>query len=326
MSGFICEASKAGMICPAIANWLLEANGTVGWNAVSVNETTAVLNDTVSLGFGLPSNTNSTVSSTFIESISLETRRVDVVQPAYEGMLLQNILAQYFASYALNMSDLIRPSSISPFYTMWWVQSPLSVGDTVQILTLTTIVNGTRTVELPNLGSRDAWVMNIHLERNLLAMPCVLDGSSVPLSSSSFDATFAYDRLSGQLLSADFDIQNYTALEAYHCLDRASYITTMGSTIALHASLTLREASPVVYTGVTVYDPGVETSTSASGSSNSPTTNDNSHSSSPTLVATITEPRNLASISILISILGLAGLVALRRTRKAMDRPSPDPA
>src|SRR5260370_13823490 len=93
--------------------------------------------------------------------------------------------------------------------TMWWVNGPLKVNDTVPVLVFPTNVTGFTPVDVRGIiGSRSAWTLAFIKTRSLLPPdPLATMTSSIPVADNfEFALTFNYDQTSDLLLNATADI------------------------------------------------------------------------------------------------------------------------
>lgn len=208
------------IVCPMIAVMpgTVNINGTLGWNATNITRTTAFLNVTRDLTISLGDSTVPMAHNlaSFNESIDLATRIVSIEQFFMQEVEDVFSMAQASAASALPAGAswsssvstftgaMIRPG---PVYTMWWVNGPLHLNQTVPVLTLPTNVTGTTTVDLGSgLGTRTAWTLVFSLPRPLLE-PEISGTVSIPVRiGPEVTFTFNYDQKSDLLLTASADI------------------------------------------------------------------------------------------------------------------------
>ncbi|HYY92846.1 MAG TPA: hypothetical protein VE955_12730 [Candidatus Dormibacteraeota bacterium] len=266
----MCEgtssSSSAIIYCPMIVAIPLDfdVNGTLSWTAIDVNSTTAVLNVTRLVTTSSWNNLTGASfrnSHSFIESIDLATR-VASIMPFLAPELDQALqTAQSGASTGIPTS-LDWASAVSmvdssieaqhPIHTMWWVNGPLQVNDTVPVLVFPTNVTGSTSIDVANLGARDAWTLsyNITLPRPISAQSTT--GYAVPAGDNMLATfTFNYDKQSDLLLSADARVHlglvEEIPQQTSQCLSPSAPTNCTASTsfipvqygVGLEASLTL---------------------------------------------------------------------------------------
>ena len=96
-----------------------------------------------------------------------------------------------------------------PLHTMWWVNGPLKVNDTVPVLVFPTNVTGSTSLDLGgSIGTRSAWTLAFPRTGSFLPPdPMATMTSSIPIAGNfEFALTFNYDQTSDLLLSASADI------------------------------------------------------------------------------------------------------------------------
>lgn len=307
--------------------WTVDGNGTIGRRATSVTGGAAVLNDTVSLAsvsfvrcseLCTATDVGPLASHSFLESVNLTSRLVTFPKIRNPESFLGTMVPSYGSVLPVQGFDvsLVPLFFFHPVYTIWWVNLPLSLAVAVNVLTFSGMVNGTRMVDLESLGTRSAWTVSAGLGRFLPTVPCAVDMCTVNLSSFTSDAFFAYDQSSGMLLESNLDLQSFSGVQTYYYPAGATpYTVTTRNTFAFHASLKLisQDHGDSPFTGITSnLTNSPSTTTTGAGATGVP-----NHDVSPGsgLVATITEPRNLASISIAVALVGIIGLTVFRRFR-----------
>jgi len=212
---------SAGIVCPMIAmiSPSLNINGTLGWTVTDLNSTTATLNVTrditASSGETITPATHHTGS--FNESIDLATRIATIlpfIEPEIEQALQvaqTNIGATLptGTSWSSTMSAMDLTMMRQPLHTMWWVNGPLKVNDTVPVLVFPTNVTGSTSLDLGgSIGTRSAWTLTFPGTGSLLPPdPMATMTSSIPIADNlAFALTFNYDQTSDLLLAASADI------------------------------------------------------------------------------------------------------------------------
>ena len=163
---------SAGIVCPMIAviSPSLTINGTLGWTVTDLNATTATLNVTrditASSGETITPATDHTGS--FNESIDLATRTATIlpfIEPEIDEAL-QMVQTDMGTStptgtdWSSTMSAIDITMMRQPLHTMWWVNGPLKVNDTVPVLAFPTNVTGSTSLDLGgSIGTRSAWTL-----------------------------------------------------------------------------------------------------------------------------------------------------------------------
>src|SRR5437588_1914277 len=212
---------SAGIVRPMIAmiSPSLNINGTLGWIVTDLNATTATLNVTrditTSSGETITPATHHTGS--FNESIDLATRIATIlpfIQPEMDQALQMaqtNIGATLptGTSWSSTTSAIDLTMMRQPLHTMWWVNGPLKVNDTVPVLVFPTNVTGSTSLDLGgSIGTRSAWTLAFPGTGSLLLPdPMATMTSSIPIADNfDFALTFNYDQTSDLLLTASADI------------------------------------------------------------------------------------------------------------------------
>jgi hypothetical protein len=217
----LVSALSPGIVCPMIdmISPSLNINGTLGWIVTNLNATTADLNVTrditTSSGEIIAPSTHH--AGSFNESINLATR-IATILPFIEPEMDQALqMAQTNmgtsvatgADWSSTMSTIDVTMMRQPLHTMWWVNGPLRVNDTVPVLVFPTNVTGSTTVNVGGIiGSRSAWTLAFINTRSLLPPdPLASMTSSIPVADNfEFALTFNYDQTSDLLLNATADI------------------------------------------------------------------------------------------------------------------------
>jgi len=212
---------SAGTVCPMIEMILpsLTINGTLGWTVTDLNATTASLNVTrditTSSGETITPVTHHTGS--FNESIDLATRIATILQFIEPEMDQALQMAQTSmgatlptgTSWSSTMLAFDVTNMRQPLHTMWWVNGPLKVNDTVPVLVFPTNVTGSTSLDLGgSIGTRSAWTLAFPRTGSFLPPdPMATMTSSIPIAGNfEFALTFNYDQTSDLLLSASADI------------------------------------------------------------------------------------------------------------------------
>src|SRR6266704_4129923 len=212
---------SARIVCPMITmiSPSLIINGTLGWTITDLNATTATLNVTrnisTSSGETITPATHHTWS--FNESIDLVTRIATIlpfIEPETDHALqmAQTNMGATMptgTSWSLTMPGLDVTMMHQPLHTMWWVNGPLKVNDTVPVLVFQTNVTGSTSLDLGgSIGTRSAWTLAFPRTGSPLPPDSMTTmASTIPITNNfGFALTFNYDQTSDLLLSASADI------------------------------------------------------------------------------------------------------------------------
>jgi hypothetical protein len=248
------------IVCPMTMPNLpsIVVNGTLGWNATRLSDTTAVLNVTRDLAtfFGNPTVPVFRNTGSFNESINLENRTISIMPFIMPEMdqALQSLPGM--SSWTSSMNTVSSAMWSRPhIYTMWWVNGPLKVNDTVPVLVFPTNVTGSTSLTLANIGTRTAWTLTYNLPR---PSPEQDPSAAIPFPiGDNFNASFSfnYDQQSDLLLSAVANI-NFGFLEplpyqANPCVSSGTTVcpassncpTFVQSGINIQATLTLSKTN-----------------------------------------------------------------------------------
>ena len=220
-------SSSSSFVCPMIAvcNSMIETcpmttniNGTIGWTVTDLTSETASLNVTRNLTISSSDSTRPMirVASSFNESIDLATRLVALLPSVVAEM--DQILQMAQSSASNSLPGLNLPTSMPtldgmipqrPLYTMWWVNGPLKINDTVPVLLLPTNVTRSSTVDLGgSIGSRDAWTLDFNFSRPVIVPDPSATLGSFPGGSIEAGFAFNYDKTSDMLLSANAELHS----------------------------------------------------------------------------------------------------------------------
>lgn len=265
---FCLESSSSGIqpriVCPLIVTMpsSIDINGTIGWTATNLTSTTAYLNVTRDVTISSSDGTRVPVVhrfSSFNESIDLATRIVSIM-PFFTQLMdeaLQmaqaNMGASLTAGVDLSSSmSMIKDSILQhALHTMWWVNGPLALNQTVPVLVFPTNVTGTSTVNLGSLGSRPAWTLTFKIPRLLQFSQFGTATTSVAPPSIAAVFTFNYDQKSDLLVSANADTNlgflTETTIQPAQCETTTTWCNTTSTPITIthqfdfniQASLTL---------------------------------------------------------------------------------------
>src|SRR5438552_399594 len=245
---------SAGTLCPMVAmiSPSLIINGTLGWTVTDLNATTATLNVTRDIatlsGESITPVTHHTGS--FNESIDLATRIATIlpfIGPEIDQALQMaqtNIGATLptGTSWSSTMPSLDVTMMRQPLHTMWWVNGPLKVNDTVPVLVFPTNVTGSTSLDLGGtIGTRSAWTLAFPGTGSLLLADLMATmTSSIPIADNfEFALTFNYDQTSDLLLTASADIHLGFGEETF------IQPTACGSSATTAPARTVCPASPV---------------------------------------------------------------------------------
>jgi hypothetical protein len=247
------SALSAGIVCPmiAITQPSVNLNGTLGWAVTDLNATTATLNVTRDI---TPSSAEFLTPVThhtgsINESINLATRIASFlpfIEPEVDQamQMAQTNMASSMptgTSWSSTMSAMDATMVRQPLHTMWWVNGPLRVNDTVPVLIFPANVTGSASVDVGgNIGPRSAWTLAFPTTRSLPADPLAAVTSSIPTADNfEFALSFNYDQTSDLLLSASADIHVGFGEEAF------IQPTACGSSATAAPATTVCPASPV---------------------------------------------------------------------------------
>jgi hypothetical protein len=236
----------------AIIQPSLNLNGTLGWAVTGLNATAATLNVTrditsSSAEFLTPITHH---AGNINESINLATRIASFlpfIEPEVDQamQMAQTNLASSMptgTSWSSTMSAMDATMMRQPLHTMWWVNGPLEVNDTVPVLVFPTNVTGSTTVDVGGIiGSRSAWTLAFTKTRSLLPPdPLATMTSSIPVADNfEFALTFNYDQTSDLLLNATADIHIGFGEETF------IRPTACGSSATTAPATTVCPASPI---------------------------------------------------------------------------------
>lgn len=185
-------------------------NGTLGWVTTGLNTTTAVLNVTRDLSTFFAGNLTTPVfknADSFNESINLANRTISImpfIMPEVD-QAIQSLPAT--SSWASSMSTMSSAMWVRhPIYTMWWVNGPLKLNETVPVLLFPTNVTRSTSLTLSNIGTRTAWILAYNL-----TIPSPMQDTAIANAVPTGDTilasiSFNYDQQSDLLLSATANI------------------------------------------------------------------------------------------------------------------------
>src|SRR5436309_11421951 len=215
------------VVCPMIATTpsTVDINGTLGWTVIDLNSTTASLN--VTRDFTIShSDASTSVAHTlgsFEESINLATRittLLPLIMPEID-QALQMAQSNMVTSFPLgtnwtsSVSMLDNSMMHRSFYTMWWVNGPLKLNQTVPVLKLPTNVTSASSVDLGAiLGTRTTWTLTYSFSQSLISPELLATSpSSILVGNLQLSFTFNYDQTSDLLLTANAHIHLGLGLE-----------------------------------------------------------------------------------------------------------------
>src|SRR6266705_1838095 len=125
------------------------------------------------------------------------------------GWIVTDLKSTTATSWGSTMPGLDVTMMRQPFHTMWWVNGPLKVNDTVPVLVFPTNVTGSTSLDLGGgIGTRSAWTLLFPRTGSPLPPdPMTTMASTIPITNNfGFALTFNYDQTSDLLLSASADI------------------------------------------------------------------------------------------------------------------------
>jgi len=206
------------IVCPMIATMpsTIDINGSLGWTITDLNTTTASLNVTrdLTMSNGDVINPVAQTRGSFTEAINLATRAVTplpLLMPEIDKALqmaqtnMGTSLPQG-VNWTSSVSMLDNSMMHRSLYTMWWVNGPLKLNQTVPILALLTNVTRASSVDLGSiLGTRTTWTLAYSLSRPTISpYQLATSPSSIPPSNNlETSFTLDYDQTSDLLLTAN---------------------------------------------------------------------------------------------------------------------------
>jgi hypothetical protein len=240
-------------VCPMIAMIYpnLSLNGTLGWAVTDLNATIADLNVTRDLttssgGVFTPVMQH---AGSFNESINLATRIASIlpfIAPEMDEALqiAQTNGATSLAAgttWSSTMSAIDGTMIRQPLHTMWWVNGPLKVNDTIPVLVFPTNVTGSASLDLGGtIGTRTAWTLTfprITPPPILLPSPLTTMTAFPTGDNFGFSLTFNYDQTSDLLLSANADIHlglsQETSIQPNPCNSSATIVCPASSPVSV---------------------------------------------------------------------------------------------
>ena len=347
-----CDTSPTSSLptivyCPMIAMMppTFDVNGTVSWTVAALNSTTAVLNVTSDLATS-PWDSLTVASfrssRSFNESVDLSTRIVSIMPflTTEIDQALQTAQTSLSATLptnpAWNSSTNIIDSALKdrhPIHTMWWVNGPLQLNQTVPILVFPTNVTGSTGINLGSIGTRNSWILSYNLTLPRPQPEQDTPGTYNIPSGDNLQAafTFNYDQGSDLLLSATADIYlgffqqlSYQTSQCpppstITCVSPSSFMP-MQNGVSIQASLTIASTNLNLDQRVSPTTPSAADTGSNSGSNSETTTgtggastgNSQSSGSNPgsTPEAASSKP-STSGIPWIYWILGIAAIVII---------------
>ena len=235
----LCGLPVPNFVCPLPS---LNITGTLGWAVANLDTTTANLNVTRDLAISNRS-TNTPIThdtGSFNESINLATRVASILpfmEPEMDGALQ---LAQTNVATSLPagtvwssiMSFIDGTMILQPLHTMWWVDGPLKVNDTIPVLVFPTNVTGSTSLDLGGtIGTRTAWILGF--PNKIQSLTTLLPTAD----NFGFALTFNYDQTSDLLLSANADIHlgfsQETTIQPNPCNSSATIVCPASSPVSV---------------------------------------------------------------------------------------------
>lgn len=212
---------SAGIVCPMIAmiSPSVNINGTLGWTVTGLNATTVSLNVTLDTTASNGETVTPTThhAGSFNESINLASRIASIlpfIEPEMDQALqvaqpnmATNMPAR--TDWSSTMSNIAVTMIRQPIHTMWWVNGPLKLNDSIPVLLFPTNVTGSTSVDIGGtIGRRSAWTLVFNPARSPLPPDSLaVTTSSIPIADNlEFALTFNYDQTSDLLLRAGADI------------------------------------------------------------------------------------------------------------------------
>ena len=254
------------IICPMIASFPMSTNitGTIGWTVTDLASTTTSLNVTRDLTISNGDSTRPVIPSvgSSKESIDLATRLVSFfpsIMPEMDQFLQMAQTAGANLSGVNLTASMPLLDSIIPhqmFYTMWWVNGPLKLNETVPVLVLPTNVTRSSSMDVGALGAREAWALTFNFSRAMSDPVPAAPSNSLISDNLQLSFVFDYDKTSDILLSATASVhlgfQNEIIVPPTPCgpssttCPATSNPTTLLTSSGLNLDATLRLSSTTV--------------------------------------------------------------------------------
>src|SRR3989454_1441479 len=289
---FGVSTSTNTIVCPMIASMpsTVDINGTLDWTVIDLNSTTASLNVTRDLTASSNVGVSSAAYSprSFNESINLATRIVTLlplIMPEMEQVLqmAQTTMTSSLptgVNWSSSMSTLESTMVSRPSYTMWWVNGPLKLNQTIPVLVFPTNVTRASSVNLGGtLGTRTAWSLVFSLSRpSIPADPTATSLSTIPFGNNlELAFTFNYDKTSDLLLSASVNIHfgfgEETTVQSTPCENSVSSIacpvSNTPTTIMREFGIDIQASLKLASTTLDLSQPMTQSTSSQNGNSGS---------------------------------------------------------
>src|SRR2546425_60234 len=289
---FGVSTSTNTIVCPMIASMpsTVDINGTLDWTVIDLNSTTASLNVTRDLTASSDVGVSSAAYSprSFNESVNLATRIVTLlplIMPEMEQVLrmAQTTMTSSLptsVNWSSSMSTLESTMVSRPLYTMWWVNGPLKLNQTIPVLVFPTNVTSASNVDLGGtLGTRAAWSLVFSLSRpSIPADPTATSLSTIPFGNNlELAFTFNYDKTSDLLLSASanihFEFGEETTVQSTPCENSVSPIacpvSNTPTTIMREFGIDIQASLKLASTTLDLSQPMTQSTSSLNGNSGS---------------------------------------------------------
>src|SRR5947199_5174209 len=279
------------VVCPMIATTpsTVDINGTLGWTVIDLNGTTASLNVTrdLTISNGDAGTSVAHTLGSFAESINLATRittLLPLIMPEID-QALQMAQTNTVTSFPLgtnwtsSVSMLDNSMMHRSFYTMWWVNGPLKLNQTVPVLKLPTNVTSASSVDLGAiLGTRTTWTLTYSFSQSLISPELLATSpSSILVGNLQLSFTFNYDQTSDLLLTANAHIHLGLGLETiiqstpFSSTSSVSCPATSSPTIMTREfGIDIQATLKLVSTTVDLTHPMTQIDSSSNGNSGSP--------------------------------------------------------
>ena len=279
------------VVCPMIAIMpsTVDINGTLGWTVMDLSSTAVSLNVTrdLTISHGDAGTSVAPTLGSFTESINLATRMatfLPLLKPDIDQALqmAQTNMATSLPqgiNWTASVSMLDNSMMHRSFYTMWWVNGPLRLNQTVPVLVLPTNVTKASSVDLGSiLGTRTTWTLTYSLSRPLISPDLVsTTPSSIPLGDNiELSFTFDYDQTSDLLLTANAHIRLglgfATTIQPTQCFSTSSVscpATSSPTIITREFGIDIQATLRLVSTTVDLTHPMTQIGSSPNGNSGS---------------------------------------------------------
>src|SRR2546425_3074813 len=178
-------------------------------------------------------------------------------------------------SWSSTMSAMDLTMMRQPLHTMWWVNGPLKVNDTVPVLVFPTNVTGSTSLDLGgSIGTRSAWTLAFPRTGSFLPPdPMATVTSSISIADNfEFAFAFNYDQTSDLLLSASADIHfgfgSETTIQPSPCDSSATTVCPASGPIPILREFDIDVQASLKLTNTTL---DLSQRLTSTGSSQSPT-------------------------------------------------------